>query len=344
MSNCREARWTLCDSLQRRNEYTPRIITMGKDSNFSLRPGEPSGAGVIRVLDVLFQNAIGRLEHSGSADEEDIHAVRTTVKRVRAILRLVQHTIGNATFRKENQRLQQTAQLLAPMRDAAIGLHTLRGLASTARRKQKRKDVSIVHDRFAKHVPSPHAVPQEGVMRATVRALEAHRRRLWKLRIISADWCAMGMGLEKVYGACRRRMKRAFSEGDDDSFHRWRIRLKNLYYELQFLNPICSRRLRLMTARLKKLETMIGDDHDIAVLKASLQKTPEHFGGGPVVERVLRQLKERSQKLRRAMRPLAATVLDEEPDRFARRIHRSMAKWQKTAGSRETTEPRRNAV
>jgi CHAD domain-containing protein len=134
-------------------------------------------------------------------------------------------------------------------------------------------------------------------------------------------------------------MKRAFSEGDDVSFHRWRIRLKNLYYELQFLEPIFSRRLRSMTARLKRLETMIGDDHDIAVLKGSLRKTPEHFGGGPVVKRVLRHLKERSDKLRRTMRPLADAVLDEKPGRFARQIDRRMVKWQKTAGPRTTTEP-----
>ena len=314
-------------------------IAMGKDSNFSLRPGEPTGAGVGRVLDELFRNAISRLEPSSRDREEDIHAVRTTIKRVRAILRLVQPTIGKATFRKQNQRLQETARLLAPMRDAAIGLHTLQGFASAAGRKQKRNDVCIVHDHFAKRIPLPHLGTQEAVMRATVRALEAHRRQLRKLRIISADWHEMGMGLEKVYDACRRRMKRALSVGDDDSFHRWRIRLKNLYYELQFLEPIFSRRLRSMTARLKRLEAMIGDDHDIAVLKASLQKTPEHFGGGPVVKRVLRQLKERSDKLRRTMRPLAETVLDEKPGRFARQIDRRMIKWQKAAGPGTTAEP-----
>jgi CHAD domain-containing protein len=316
-----------------------------KDRPLSLRAGEPAGAGVTRVFDTLFQNAIERLEHAGSNREGDIHAVRTTIKRVRAILRLIEPAIANASFRKENQRLKKTARLLAPMRDVAIGLHTLRGLAGAATRQQKRHDASIVHDHFAKNVSMPDGVTQKSVMRVTVQALEAHRRRLRKLRIISADCQAMRISLEKVYHSCRRRMKRAFSEGDDDSFHRWRIRLKNLYYELQFLEPIFSRRLRSMIARLKRLESMIGDDHDIAVLKASLQKTPEQFGGGPVVKRVLRQLKERSDELRRAMRPLAETVLDEKPDRFARQIHRRMVKWQKAARPRQATErPRREAV
>lgn len=303
-----------------------------RTASLSIGAGEPACAGVARVLDTLFQHAISRLAHSSRDRAEDIHTARTTIKRVRAILRLIQPAIGAATFQKENQRLQETARLLAPMRDAAIGLHTLRRLAGATKRKKERMQVFVVHDHFAKQVSMPHGVTQESVMRATVRALEAHRRRLRKLRIISADWCAMGMGLEKVYRACRRRMQRAFAEGDDDSFHRWRIRLKNLDYELQFLEPIWPRRMHPMMARLKKLEAKLGDDHDLAVLKAALQETPDRFGGAPVVERVLDQLNQRSQKRRRAFRPLADKILDEKPGRFARHLHRHMAKWQKTEG------------
>ena len=130
-------------------------------------------------------------------------------------------------------------------------------------------------------------------------------------------------------------MKRAFSGGGDDCFHRLRIRLKNLGYELQFLMPVWSKRLRSMVAQLKKVEELIGNDHDLTVLKAALQGTPEDFGGRPVVKRVLRQLKKRSQKLRRACRPLAKKVLNERPHRFLRKLHRHWTQWRKSAGSRQ---------
>src|ERR1700733_5543943 len=95
-----------------------------RTSSLSIGASEPACAGVVRVLDALFQHAISRLAHSSRDRAEDIHTARTTIKRIRAILRLIRPAIGAATFRKENQRLQETARLLAPMRDAAIGLQT----------------------------------------------------------------------------------------------------------------------------------------------------------------------------------------------------------------------------
>jgi len=96
--------------------------------------------------------------------------------------------------------------------------------------------------------------------------------------------------------------------------------LKNLYYELQFLMPLLRKRMRSQVARLRKVQELIGDDHDIAVLKAVLQSTPERFGGGPAVKRVVRRLEERSRRLRRASQPLAKKILKEQPRRFLREI------------------------
>ena len=291
---------------------------MKPQANFTLRAGDPAGVEVMRVSDALLQNAVRRIEHPSRNREEDIHSVRTAIKRVRAILRLLRPAIGDPTFRRENTRLKETARLLASMRDAAVGLQTLRGLASTASRERKRSDVSIVHARFAKQVALPAAIVRERVLRATVRALENHRRRLRRLGISTDDWQAIELGLEKVYRACKRRMKRAFSGGSDDSFHRWRIRLKNLYYELQFLTPLWPKRMHSLIAGLKKAEELMGDDHDLTVLKADLRKTPSHFGDGRVVKRVLSHLKERSRKLRRACQPLAEMILKEKPRDFVR--------------------------
>jgi len=302
------------------NPIERRPITIERDSTISLRAGEPGGAEVIRVSDALLQYAIRRIEHPSRDREEDIHAVRTAIKRVRAILRLIRPAIGDTAFRQENRRLQKTARLLGSMRDAAIGLQTLRGLAMTAGQGKNRIDVCIVHDLFAKHAAMPQMVVEAKTLRATLQALQAHRRRLRKLRIVAVDWEAIEKGIGKVCRACRRRMKRAQAGGDDDSFHRWRIRLKNLYYELQFLMPLLRKRMRSQVARLRKVQELIGDDHDIAVLKAVLQSTPERFGGGPAVKRVVRRLEERSRRLRRASQPLAKKILKEQPRRFLREI------------------------
>lgn len=292
---------------------------MANNSNHRLQLGESVCTGALRVVDALLQDATGFLECPGGNRAEDIHAVRTAIKKARAILRLIRPAIGETTFRWENSELGKTARLLSPMRDAAVGVQTLRHLGRRTRRPRKIRDLSIVQAEFARqHAAS---VPiQKRSMLATLRALKASRQRIQKLRLAVQASPAKDLGLKNVYRASRRRMHEAFASGDDGSFHRWRIRLKNLYYGLQFLTPIWPSRLRPMVARIKKVQQIVGDDHDLAVLKSCLQAAPERFGGRKAVKGVLRQLKRRSKNLREICQPLGDEVLQEKPSCFARRL------------------------
>jgi CHAD domain-containing protein len=74
-------------------------------------------------------------------------------------------------------------------------------------------------------------------------------------------------------------MTAALDDGDDQAFHKWRIRVKNLYYELQLLEPVWRKRFKKMLSRLTKLQDKIDDDHDLVVLKGLLRKSPDAFGG-----------------------------------------------------------------
>src|SRR5215471_5371703 len=78
-----------------------------------------------------------------------------------------------------------------------------------------------------------------------------------------------------------------------DCFHKWRIRVKNLYYEFQMLQPVWPARLDKMVAGLGQLQDKIGADHDLVVLKRSLQRNRDTFGGTESVEQVLNSLNDK---------------------------------------------------
>jgi CHAD domain-containing protein len=69
----------------------------------------------------------------------------------------------------------------------------------------------------------------------------------------------------------------AFRPGDDKAFHKWRIRVKNLFYELQILQPVWPERLKKMLAGLEQLQDEIGVDHDLIVLKRSLRASKSEW-------------------------------------------------------------------
>ena len=99
-----------------------------KSPKLSLRAGEPVRAGLLRVGDGLIRHALGCIERPTCDPGEDVHAVRTTLKRLRALLRLVRPAIGRMAFERENARLRKAAQRLASSRDAQVARQTLAGL------------------------------------------------------------------------------------------------------------------------------------------------------------------------------------------------------------------------
>jgi CHAD domain-containing protein len=300
---------------------------MARTFDVSLHADEPVVSGLKRLAGEWIENARTRIEHPGGDRNEDVHAVRTTIKRVRAILRLIRPAISESLFKAENVRLRHAARRLAFFRDAAIGRQTLTRLSASTAHPRDRAAFALVLDRYAGLAEPPHAGRRERAMSDVARALRRSGQRFQRLRVTADDWEVIGPGLERVYRQARKGMKRVFADGDDQAFHRWRSRVKNLYYELQLLAPIRPKRLGRMIAQLGKLQEKIGSDHDLAVLKAGLQKAPVQCGGAAAVKRVLFRLKARSDRLRFASRPLGEAIFDERPGRFVHALERHWKKW-----------------
>ncbi|MDP9291165.1 MAG: CHAD domain-containing protein, partial [Verrucomicrobiota bacterium] len=192
------------------------------------------------------------------------------------------------------------------------------------------------HDAFAqvlrgfhRTIESPDTTDRSAALRAVTAALHRGAKNIPQLRLPTDHWQAIGPGLEAVYRAGRKRMKRAFATDDDAAYHRWRIRAKSFFYQLGTLAPAWPARLCKTTARLKKLEGKIGDDHDLAVLKSVLREVPDVFGARCAIRRVITRMDRQSQKLRKASRKLGRSVYRQKPRRFIEQFEKHWRKWRK---------------
>ncbi len=291
----------------------------------ALRADEPLRAGLLRVADNLVENAVERIRKPSSDGVEDLHFVRVTIKRLRAILRLIRPAIKKRAFHRENLRLGAVARRLSIARDADVAKQTLARLPFS---RQSEKDSAAV----ALAGLSKNGAPGKDVsktMEVTASALGQTKRNLHRLRISRHEWEAIEPGVREVYRQCRKRMKRALERGDDEAYHKWRIRIKSLYYELQMLQPVWPARLTKMIVRLNRLQDQIGADHDLVVLKRSLDRSPDRFGGSKSVEQVLRFAKDKRQRLRRKTDPLGKAILDQPSRSFVRELGQHWNNWQK---------------
>lgn len=294
-----------------------------KKPDVSLRADEPIGAGILRIGEGLIQSITDSSKQPTGEWGEYVHNVRTTIKQLRALLRLIRPALGESFFERENARLRGAARRLAFARDTDVARETLKKLSVSG--DCEKEAVATALAAFAGKVESPTDVVQ--ALSEVRQDLEQTKRNLQRLQLAKSDWEVIETGLQDVYRQSRKRMNTALQEREDEAFHKWRIRVKNLYYELQMLEPVWPKRLDKMTSSLAKLQDKIGRDHDIVVLKGLLRKTPEMFGGTETVERVIRCLEGKSQKLRRAVEPLSKAIFDKKPRRFVRKLGRHWSKW-----------------
>lgn len=287
-------------------------------SKAALQKHETLTNGLLRVFDDLTDSATDGTDQPSQNGADRIHKIRTTIKRLRALLRLIRPAIHPSFFNRENARLRSAARLLSFARDREVARATLETLP-VSKQRDKEAVRSVLSSVEGRGEPETDADQQMAEVR---QRLEQTRHNFHRLKLHGTEQEILEEGLRTVYRQGRTRMKNAIGQPQDNTFHRWRVRAKNLYYELQFLESVWPKRLHRMVSRLSKLQDRIGLDHDIAVLRTRLKKNPKAYGSKETIQRVVARLDNQTRKLRHAAVPLGRKIWRQKPRRFARKVVR----------------------
>ena len=292
------------------------LLTM-KSAKVSLRRDETLRDGLLKNFYRLSDSIIKQSPLSPN-DEEFTHQIRTTIKRLRALLRLIRPGVEPAFFERENDRLRTAARHLSSVRDSEVARDTLKNLPVNDR--TRRDAVATALSGLEPRIQHEKAHPPN--LDEVKEQFQESLSRFRRLKLQGTEQQIVEAAVRKVYRQGRQRMKEAIRTDEDAAYHRWRIRAKNLYYELQFLEVVWPKRLHRMVSRLSKLQDRIGLDHDLVVLRAELKRTPEAFGGKERVGRIVSCLDRQIKKSRRLAVPLGRKIWRKKPKRFARQLAR----------------------
>ena len=297
-------------------------------------PHESLAANLSRIAGELVEHALALITHPIGEPEENTREIRTTIKRVRALLLLIRPALTDRSYQRETRRLRNAARGVAWSRDLAVARKTVIALAERAAGKRDRAAFAEVLKGFPKRIERLTLIEHRKSVRQMAAALRKSRKSMARLCGEVHEPDVIGQGLKKVYSAGRKRMKQAIARDDSASFHRWRTRVKNLYHLLQMLLPVWPRRLRKTVASLKSLHRKLGDDHDLAVVLSVLREAPERFGGARAIERVIRCLKDRSRQLRKGGRKLGKEIFRQPPRRFIAEFENRWRQWHRPKRAR----------
>lgn len=285
-------------------------------------------ANVHRILSEQLDKAVQQLsENFKESPGEAIHKARRHLKKGRSLLRLVRQSLDQDTYKKENKSLRDIGRSLAPARDGAVYPATLDELLKTygltldvsgfADLQAGLTDLS--QDKLAK------LTDRDRFVDAIVDDLESTRARLDQIALKKPGWKAISKGLKQIYHQGQDRFALAYDGGDDEAFHEWRKRVKDLWHNTCLLRSLWPPVMDAFQSEAHQLASLLGDDHDIAALRQFLLHHPREVAVKEVHMQVLLPLmSHRQDKLHHQARALGQKLYGETPKAFT---HRMASYW-----------------
>jgi CHAD domain-containing protein len=182
---------------------------------------------------------------------------------------------------------------------------------------------------------------QLGSSDLTVRAaaeLAAVRARIDEWELTEGGWSVLEGGLRRSYRDGRRAFHRAHDHRSGDDWHEWRKRVKDLWYQQRLLSAVAGPACAGQAKDAHRLADLLGDDHDLLVLRRALTGEVSHAPAD--LDAVVGLIGHRQQELRRQALQLGARVYAEKPKRFVRRMR---AMWRAGRGQKAVAADQRPA-
>jgi CHAD domain-containing protein len=331
-----------------------------RERHFGLLAGEELAQGLKRMALGQLELAIEQLERAGATIPlaRAVHETRKALKRLRALLVLVEDELGREQTARERELLRDAGQLLAGARDAEVRLTTLDGLIAGAPRK-------LAHRRGVVRLRAQLAAERDA---SAEDALSAQTREqlllvLRQMHARVAGWTLRGAeGITAVEPALRRRYRRGRRaiphkvRGERHrarAFHEWRKRVKDLRYEAEILErardggapslPVARRRrkraktsgdatyIRDIAKSADELGEMLGEEHDLGVLAERIRGAGERDAvrvpaGRRTRRALLKLIAKRRRQIRREALKIGGSLYGTRPSRYLDRVRRAFAR------------------
>jgi CHAD domain-containing protein len=268
----------------------------------------------------------GLAELDGDDPDHGIHQVRKRCKKLRALVRLVRDT-DEELYQRENAAFRDTARRASHLRDDAAMLESFDALCAAYEGHVELDSFQPVRAGLeaGRDAASPDVDAAIDAMRDE---LDASKARIATWQFPETGFEVIADGLARTYRRSRKRRVDAYAAGTTEAFHEWRKRVKYHRYQVRLLQDLWTPTLKARRRQLHALGEQLGDDHDLALLRARLHDDPDAYGGTELVAALTGLLDRRRAALQAAADHLGARLFAEPTDAFIHRIGTYWTAWE----------------
>lgn len=289
---------------------------------YRFEPQESITNGIKRIADEQIESAIYKLTRSIKANRaKAIHSARKHFKKLRGLVRLIRDDVGQKAYKQENVTFRDAGRALSNLRDAEVRIETLDDLIDHYRESLDVGQFDGIREALVNAYDAERKVegPSKQEIAAIVADLKEAQTRIQTSSILD-DWQALEGGLHRVYQRGYKGFFRVCEQPTPEHFHNWRKRVKYLWYHLRILSPIWPKTLKTMQKQAKQLSDLLGDDHDLVVLRSFIIENPERFEDDDHLQVLLALIQQRQLELQTSARFLGQRLYAEKPKAFRKRM------------------------
>jgi len=286
------------------------------------RPVRAGPTDVVAVRGQLLAHidaATNRLPPRRAISDADVHEARKSIKRARAVLRLVQPALQADVYESGKSALRDAGRALSSARDAKV-------MADRFAEMLQRVDIeSFPVSTIAGTQPgtgrrlSPRHRSDPAAARASLTAVHA---RMVDTQLSATDWTPLGDGIRAIYRRGRREMPgKSARAASSEALHEWRKRVKDYLHALEVI--VASGRpspIRRTISSARRVADALGEEHDLALLADALRASAEHEDRR--VGKLLKAIEERRRRLRRRALKSGTRLYAEAPAAMERWLRR----------------------
>jgi len=298
--------------------------------SFDLNADESLRKNLRRIVRKQLGNAQkGMTEpHQGPRDEV-VHDARKALKRVRAVLRLARPVVGEKAFQRENTCFRDGARPLTAVRDARILVETLDKLIEHFKEHIAGQSFSDVRKSLQAHLREVRrqVLDEQNAFAVVAETIRRERDGVKGWMKVPNRWRSVGLGLKETYRRAKDSFEVAKADPTDEKLHEWRKQAKYLFYQLEILRPLWTERTDEMVHEVDQVGELLGDDHDLVVMRQVVTDGSEKLGDDGDRETLLALIDRRRAEVQQEVMLLGERFFQDKVRDFAGRFNGYWKIW-----------------
>src|SRR5262249_35893706 len=241
----------------------------------------------------------------------------------------------------ESTCFRDAGRPLTEVRDARILTETLDKLLEHFQEHIAGRSFADVRKALRDHL---HAVrkrvlDEHNAFAVVAETVSQARERVEGWTDVPDKWSSVGAGLQDTCRQARAAFRDAAAGPSVANLHEWRKQVKYLRYQLEVLRPLWPERMEELATEADRMGDLLGDDHDLAVLRQTLTRDPRPVADEGEREALLALLDRHRAELEQEVLLLGDRFFQDRPRELARRLKGYWKAWRGQAGATQANEP-----